>query len=239
MINGDEMNYKIAVCDDRQEDIDYISKLVKGWAAQTGHMIKLNTFMSAEAFLFHYDEEHDYDMLLLDIEMGQMNGVELAKKVRKGNREVQIIFITGYNDYIADGYDVEALHYILKPVHADKLNAVLDRACEKLKKNEAALIFDLVDGMVRIPLYEIKYIEVRANYVTIHATEEVSVKTTLSSVAEKLDDGFFKIGRSYIVNMKCIRKITKTEVFLEGVDMTLPISRGLYEPLNRAFIRYF
>ncbi len=233
------MNYKIAICDDRREDIDYISKIVKSWARQAGHMINLKTFQSAESFLFDYDEENDYDMLLLDIEMGQMNGVDLAKKVRKSNREVQIIFITGYNDYIADGYDVEALHYILKPVHADKLNAVLDRACEKLKKNEAALILDLPDGMVRIPLYEIRYIEVRANYVTIHAVKEISVKTTLSSIAERLDEGFFKIGRSYIVNMKFIRKVTKTEVFLESVDVPLPLSRGLYEPLNRAFIEHF
>ncbi len=232
------MNYKIAICDDRQEDIDYISKVVKGWAATSGYMINIKTFLSAEAFLFHYDDESDYDILLLDIEMGQMNGVELAKKVRAGNREVQIVFISGYNDYIADGYDVEALHYILKPVHADKLKAVLDRACEKLKKNEAALIFDLPDGMVRIPLYEIRYIEVRANYVTIHADKEVSVKTTLSSIGEKLDEAFFKVGRSYIVNMRYIRKVTKTEVILEG-EISVPLSRGLYEPLNRAFIEYF
>lgn len=233
------MNYKVAICDDRQEDIDYVSKVVKSWAATSGYMITVNTFRSAEAFLFHYDVENNYDILLLDIEMGRMNGVELAKKVRRGNREIQIVFISGYNDYIADGYDVEALHYILKPVNADKLNKVLDRACERLKKNEAALIFDLPDGMVRILFYEIRYIEVRANYVTIHAKEEISVKTTLSSIAGKLDDGFFKISRSYIVNMRFIRKITKTEVFLEGVDITLPLSRGLYEPLNRAFIKYF
>ena len=232
------MNYKIAICDDRTEDIEYISSIVKDWASSKGHVVAIRDFRSAESFLFHYDDESDYDILLLDIEMGQMNGVELAKRVRRQNREVQIIFITGYNDYIADGYDVEALNYILKLVHSDKLNAVLDRACEKLKKNEAALVFELTGGMVKVPLYEIRYIEVRANYVTIHATEDISVKATLSSIEQKLDESFFKAGRSYIVNMHYIRKVTKTEVFLDG-EILIPLSRGLYEPLNRAFINFF
>jgi len=232
------MNYKIAICDDRKEDIEYISSIVKDWASDKGHTVTIKDFQSAEEFLFHYDDESDYDILLLDIEMGQINGVELAKKVRRQNREVQIIFITGYNDYIADGYDVEALNYILKPVHSDKLKTVLDRACEKLKKNEAALVFELTGGIVKVPLYEIRYIEVRANYVTIHAAEDILVKTTLSSIDQKLDESFFKAGRSYIVNMHYIRKVTKTEVILEG-EISIPLSRGLYEPLNRAFINFF
>jgi len=232
------MSYKIAICDDNQADTDYLTTLVKDWAEVSMHMAVIETFASAEAFLYHYEENKDYDILLLDIEMGKMNGVELARKIRAGNREVQIIFITGYDDYIADGYDVEALHYILKPVHAEKLSKVLDRACEKLKKNEEVLLLDLPDGMVRIPLYEIRYIEVRSNYVTIHGAEEISVKATLSSMEQKLNDSFFRVGRSFIVNMHYIRKITKKEVILEG-GISVPISRGFYEPLNRAFINHF
>lgn len=235
---GRAMDFKIVICDDRQEDIDYIHSLVRRWTAVSGYMASVETFLSAEAFLFHYENDKNYDILLLDIEMGQMNGVELAKKIRAGNKEIQIIFITGYNDYIADGYEVEALHYILKPVCSDKLYSVLDRACEKLKKNEAALLLDLPDGMVRVPLYEIRYIDVRSNYVTIHAEQEISMKTTLSNMEQKLDDGFFRVGRSFIVNLRYIRRITKTEVILEG-GITVPLSRGFYEPLNRAFISYF
>lgn len=232
------MNYKIAVCDDNPTDINYIASLVKDWAAAGGSMVTTDTFTSAEAFSFHYEDHKDYDILLLDIEMAQMNGVELAKMIRKSNREVQIIFITGYSDYIADGYDVEALNYLLKPVNPEKLLAVLDRACEKLQKNRASLLLELSDSMVRIPLYEIRYIEVRSNYVTIHASREVTVKTTLSAVEQELDDSFFRTGRSFLVNMQYIRKITKTDVILEG-DIRVPLSRGFYEPLNRAFIRYF
>ena len=146
------MEYRIAICDDSQADADYIAVLVKAWAQTQGIKILLESFSCAESFLFCYEDDKNFDILLLDIEMKQMNGVELAKKIRLANREIQIIFITGYNDYIADGYDVEALHYILKPVHREKLEAVLFRAREKLKKNAAALLFSLPDGTVRIPL---------------------------------------------------------------------------------------
>ncbi len=232
------MEYRIAICDDSRTDADYVAALVKAWALAQGVGIILESFSSAESFLFCYEDNMNFDILLLDIEMGRMNGVELAKKIRSFNREIQIIFITGYNDYIADGYDVEALHYILKPVKKDKLESVLFRAREKLKKNEAALLFQLPDGAVRVPLYEIRFIEVRSNYVTLHAAQEVTLKMTLSALEKELDDSFFRVGRSYIVNMRYIRKITKTEAFLEGGE-TVPLSRGYYEPLNRAFIQYF
>ncbi len=232
------MEYRIAICDDNRADMDYVASLVKEWAAAEGIGVFVESFPSAESFLFCYEDDKNFDILLLDVEMGRMNGVELAKKIRQTNREMQIVFITGYNDYIADGYDVEALHYILKPVQKQKLETVLVRAGEKLKKNEAALLFSLPDGMVRIPLCEIRFIEVRSNYVTIHAAQEVTVKMTLSALEKKLDEGFFRVGRSYIVNMKYIRKIMKSEVVLEG-GVSVPLARGYYEPLNRAFIRYF
>lgn len=232
------MIYKIAICDDEKIDTEYLCSFVEKWAADFKYTVQIKRFVSAEEFLFHYEEDKTWHILLLDIEMGRMNGVELAKKIRAKNKEVQIIFITGYNDYISDGYDVEALHYILKPVDERKLYEVLCRACERLKKEEAALLLHLSDGMIRVPFYEIRYIEVRANYVTIYGEEKVTLKTTLSALERELDDRFFRVGRSYIVNMKYIRKITKSDVILED-ETAVPISRGYYEALNRAFIHYF
>ncbi len=101
-----------------------------------------------------------------------------------------------------------------------------------------ALLFQLPDGAVRIPLYEIRFIEVRSNYVMIHAKQEVTVKMTLSALEKRLDDSFFRVGRSYIVNMQYIRKINKTEVLLED-GVSVPLSRGYYEALNQAFIQAF
>lgn len=229
------MTYKIAICDDNDTDSGYISSLVSLWAEQRNVQMKADTFSSAEAFLFHYAEQKDYDILLLDIEMGQMDGVTMAKTVRRENETVQIIFISGYSEYISEGYEVSALHYLMKPVHQEKLFEVLDRATEKLQKNERILYLEISGEMVRIPFYEIRYLEVCQNYVTIHGRQDYTVKKTLSEFENELDERFFRAGRSYLINLSYIQKVTKKEVHL--IDSTvIPLSRGLYEPLNRAII---
>ncbi len=104
------MAYRVAVCDDSSEDARYVAGMVQAWASSRDAALQVERFPSAEAFLFRYAEDQGYDMLLLDIEMGGMNGVELARRIRRENEIIQIIFITGYSDYIAEGYDVAALH---------------------------------------------------------------------------------------------------------------------------------
>ncbi len=231
------MIYHIAVCDDSEADTICISTLVKKWADENHVAVKVERFFSAEAFLFQYVEDKTFDILLLDVEMGQMNGVELAKKIREKNSTVQIIFVTGYNDYIADGYDVSALHYLVKPVKEEKLFSVLCRAKDKLIWQERKLLFSVAGEIVRIPLYEIRYIKVSGNYVTIYAKEEYTLKSTLAAIEKQLDNSFFHAGRSYSVNLGYIRKVCRTQVELSGGEM-IPLSRGMYESLNRAIINY-
>ena len=229
------MTYNFAVCDDEPAQRDNLSRLVQNWAEARRHTARLTPFPSAEAFLFAYAEEKNYDILLLDIEMGGMSGVELARAVRAGNREVQIIFITGYTDYIADGYDVEALHYLVKPVTEEKFYAVLDRAVLKLQRNERALILDLGDEKARVPLYEIRYLEVRGKLVTVYADGEYTVRSTLQELEKELGEDFFRTGRSYIVNLKRIRRVTRTDIVLAD-GSAVPLPRGMYDAVNRAMI---
>lgn len=229
------MNYKIAVCDDSAADKQYIIDQVNQWASASQHKVTLYPFLSAEDFLFHYTEQNDFDILLLDIEMGNMDGVTLAKKLRQENETMQIVFITGYSDYISEGYEVAALHYLMKPINVEKLFSVLDRAVEKLHKNEKILHFEFAGEMVLIPLYQIRYIDVQLNYATIHAKEDVTLKKSLSDLATLLDDRFYRVGRSAIVNLTCISRVTKTDIHLND-DTTIPLPRGAYEGVNRAII---
>lgn len=229
------MKYKIAICDDSDADRRYVLNMVDHWAEAAGHVVHTDMFASAENFLFHYAEECDYDILLLDIEMGAMDGVTLAKQLRRNNDTVQIVFITGYSDYILEGYEVAALHYLMKPVKEEKLCSVLDRAAEKLSKNEKVLNFEIGGEMVRVPIYQIRYAEVSGNYVTIHAQSEVTVKMTLGELEKQLDDRFYRAGRSAIVNLTQIARVTKKEIKLgDGTLVALP--RGAYDGINRAII---
>lgn len=231
------MNYHIAICDDSTTDLDYISVLVTDWAKVSGNTVNIKAFPSAEAFLFTYQDDKNFDILLLDIEMGGMDGVQLAKEVRRDNETIQIVFITGYSDYVTEGYEVSALHYLMKPVQKEKLFEVLERAVQKIKKNERVLRLELSGEMICIPFYEIRYLEVLQNYVTIHAKQDYTVKRTLGEFEVEFDDRFYRAGRSFIVNLTYIQRVTKTEIYLfDGSEIPLP--RGQYEPLNRAIISH-
>ena len=215
------MDYRIAICDDRQEDREYVRQLTARWAQQRGNQVEMTEFCSAEQFLFSCPQP-DFDLLLLDIEMGEMDGVSLAKQVRRTNELMQIVFITGYSDYITEGYEVAALHYLMKPVKEEKLFAVLDRAVERLHKNTKVLTLETAEEMVRVPLYQVSALEVQRNYVTVHARQDYTVKKSLSELMEQLDERFFRVGRSAVVNLNDGRSI--------------PLPRGAYDKLNRAII---
>jgi DNA-binding LytR/AlgR family response regulator len=229
------MKYKIAICDDSDADRQYVLHMVNRWAAGAGHVVHTDTFPSAESFLFHYAEDSDYDILLLDIEMGVMDGVTMAKQLRQNNDTVQIVFITGYSDYISEGYEVAALHYLMKPVKEEKLCEVLDRAAEKISKNEKVLTLATGGEMVRVPIYQIHYADVSGNYVTVHALYNITVKMTLGELEKQLDERFYRVGRSTIINLTQVSRVTKTEIRL--ADQTaIPLPRGAYDGINRAII---
>ncbi len=229
------MNYQIAVCDDNSADIEYVSDFVKQWARNNDIMVHIDTFLSAEAFLFQYEETPIYDILLLDIEMGALDGVSLAKRLRADNEALQIIFITGYSDYISEGYEVAALHYLIKPVKQEKLFEVLHRAVQKVMRNEKILTFEISKEIVRIPIFEIRYVDVHSNYITIHAKTDVTLKMTLNHLMTMLDNRFYRVGRSSIVNLSKIRRITKSDIHLQDGAL-IPLPRGAYEGINRAII---
>lgn len=229
------MNLHISICDDCAADVDYLEKLVAEWGRDVWHFVVTRTYTSAENFLFYYAEDKSCDILLLDIEMESMDGVSLAKEIRRDNEGMQIVFITGYSDYIADGYEVAALHYLMKPVAKEKLFTVLNRAAERVKKNEPVLLLSVSGEMVRLPQYEVRYVEVNHNYVTVYAKREYSVKMTLGEIEKGLDERFFRLGRSYIVNLSQVSKVTKTDVYLTD-GARIPLPGGWYEKLNRAII---
>lgn len=231
------MAYRVAIVDDSETDAQFVRDLLIDWSENRQLGIHAQIFSSAESFLFRYAEDKDWDILLLDIEMGAMDGVTMAKRVRRDNEAVQIVFITGYSNYIAEGYEVAALHYLIKPVNREKLLSVLDRAMEKRRQQERCMILESAGELVRIPFYEIRYLDVRQNYVTVHAKDDHTVKRTLGDFEKDLDNRFCRVGRSMIINLRFIQRVTKTEVRLsDGTVLSLP--RGAYEPLNRAIIAH-
>ena len=230
---------RIAVIDDQPADRDYIAALVSRWAKDRDTAVTAVPFPSAEAFLFDYSEDKNFDILLLDIEMGAINGVELAKTVRAENDAVQMVFITGFPDFIAEGYEVSALHYLMKPVDRDKLFSVLDRAAANLEKAERRLRVTFERRTDYVPFSKILYLEAQKQYVRIVTErEEYRMKASLAETAAQLDEYFFPCQRSFIVNLRHVARILTDRVVLKN-GAEVPISRGMAEKIGREIIRLF
>ena len=208
------MSLRFAVCDDDQDYARYIESLAAHWARAAGTALAVERFPSAQAFLFRYEER---------------------RAVRRDNDDIQIVFVTGYADYIAQGYEVSALHYLTKPVDPDKLSQVLTRAVGRLRRNAPALTLELPGETVRLPLSAIRYLDVSHNYVTVHAGRDYSVKRPLAELEKGLDSRFFRVGRSFILNLAFVRRASRTEAELTTGER-IPLPRGQYEKLNRAII---
>ena len=226
-----------ALVDDETRDAEYLASLIREWAGKRGEELSIRIYPSAEAFLFAYEEDQRLSLLFLDIEMPGLNGVELAKRVRRENREVKIVFVTGYSDYILEGYDVAALHYLMKPLDRQKLFTVLDRARREIESDGKVLLLRDREGIARIPLREIVWAEVFHNTVTIHAGKTYEKRMTLGELERELPpgEGFYRIGRSYLVNLACVARTARDSVTMTDGAL-LPLPRGQYDALNRAVI---
>ena len=230
--------FQIAICDDEEKQRKYVLELLGAWAKLGRHLLEIKEFPNAESFLFQYETEKDFDILLLDVEMEKLSGIDLAKEVRKENKAVQIVFITGYYEYFSDGFDVSALHYLIKPVDERKLYPVLDRAVSNLSSRERSVLLSTADADIGVPLADILYVESENVYVVVHTVSETyRSRMPLSKFMQQLDDTFYQVHRSFVVGLRYVKKVSRSEVTMQNGD-AVPIRRGSYDEVHAALIRH-
>nr|WP_300833601.1 LytTR family DNA-binding domain-containing protein [uncultured Acetatifactor sp.] len=242
----------LAICDDDKRFLDYLSGEIESWAVQGGHSgadgetCSVERYPCADAFLFAWEERKDTDILLLDIEMPGTDGMALARKLRQMGDYVSIIFVTGNPDFALEGYDLEAVSYIVKPVKRQRLWAALDRARERIA-HRAAIIVALFGGEVeKVYLSDICCLEGDGHDCILWKRdgEKLICRSGILQMEQKLmedmslRDSFFKPHRSYCVNLEHVERIGKKEIRMDN-RMTIPIARGKWEELNRVYMAYF
>ena len=229
----------IAIIDDEQRIRQLYQNYVEKWAKQNQVSVRIHLFASAEEFLFEYEENKDFQVILLDIEMKAISGVELAKRIRQRDDKVQIIFISGYSEYIGEGYEVEALHFLVKPIAEEKLFAVLDKAVSKGETTERFVLMKEGDEQHKVYLGSIYYIVADKNYLLISGQDFCyRIRMTLNEIGQILDQRFFRLSRSEIVNIEKVESFSKSEMEMtDGKRFVIP--RGKFNELSQTMISYF
>ena len=226
---------RIAVCDDEELfRIEFKSVLDK---LLINSDYDIDTFSDGEN-LFKAFLECSYDLVFLDIEMPGIDGLSLAKRLRECSENIIIVFLTAHIEYALEGYEVNALRYLTKPVDVAKLREVL-RYIED-RKNTSKQIMIKEDGEeIMIDIKDILYMEAMDKNVRIVTSgKEHFTRYNIGDFEEQLkSSGFFRIHRGYLISLSKVRKVVKNTVVLDG-DTTLPVSRGSLKPLKDALYAY-
>ena len=228
---------KIAIIDDQKEDRDFLSDSLARFFHEIGRSYELSAFESAEAFFNSY--QHDFRFAIFDIDMPGMNGIEAARKLRAYDEDIVLMFITNMPQYALDGYRVDAIDYILKPVNYPDFRLKMQKALRFIERNQDPQIgINTIDGYLCLPVSSIYYIESQLHYVQYHTKNGVfKTRDTLNHAENKLSQyHFVRSSTSYLVNLRHLQSMHGSEIQV-GPD-TLQISRGKKTSFLSEFTKY-
>ena len=224
----------IAIVEDDKKERLRIKECLDYITAQEDVQLNISEFSNGLEFLGNY--KPIYDIVLMDIEMPGMNGMEAAHALRKIDKTVILIFVTNLAQYAVQGYEVEAMDFILKPINKYSFAMKLDRAISRTTKRLDESIQIRTEGETfSVQIASVKYVEVAAHYVVYHTTDgDYTEYNTLKEVEKKINKSFFvRCNRCYLVNLRYITSVKRDSVFV-GKD-ELVISR----PQQKTFLAAF
>ncbi|WP_373750108.1 LytR/AlgR family response regulator transcription factor [Jeotgalibaca porci] len=231
--------YRVAICENELVQAQFLQKILEEYAQKQEIRFKSEVFESAEVFLFQYAEEKAVDLILLDIQMAEMDGLTMAEKLRAVQDQVKIIFITGLTEHIGDGYRVAASDYLIKPIKKEQLFNVLDRVLKTLPDAIPTIILPTADEQVKITIDSIICAEIVDRELTITTTSGTyKTRLTMKQLNKELNDPAFIVpDRSWLIHCGHIERVRKTAVIMDN-GMSIPVSRRNQKTVMQAFIDF-
>jgi len=229
---------KIVICEDEYKYTDQLIEYIKEWSEIKNIPVEIFTHIAAEKFLYNWEGNEDYDLLFLDIKMGSMTGMELARIIRRTNKDIPIVFTTNMKEYAIQGYSVDAMQYLLKPVRKVDCFACLNRVYQSYRIKKYFLFNDL-EKTFRIPHEDIIYIEkFRHNADMITAKDKYTFRKTMAQLLEELnDDLFIQCHKSYILNIIHMESLSNNFAVMSN-DSEVPISKNILKEVHERFYKY-
>lgn len=232
---------QIAVCDDEKEIRNMFAEKIRKWYPKADLLL----YQSGEELLL---SDRQPDILLLDISMPEKNGMEVAKELRKNNKETLLIFVTALEDFVFQAFDVGAFHYLVKPFDDGRFKEVLQNAIrqfEDKKKQEIAKIKKEVPNLmitakgqhITVNLEDIVYAEVFNRKVIIHTMDsDIEYYGKMKELEKQAGDEFYRPHRAYLVNFNFITKYDATTIYLKKGQALM--AKQNYKEFVKSYLRY-
>lgn len=236
----------LVLCDDEKLFLDSLYQKITSWAKVNGHTdgIMLRSFTSSEDMLEAWRHGMSVDALFMDIQIpGEMNGLAVAKEIHSLDENVPIIFVTSYGEYAEDGYEVNALRYIRKPISEHIIFNCMDVLWHRWSlRHTKCVVIELPTQILRLPVDYILYVEVTGHYCLHYTTgncKKYRIQYSLDALRKKLPSNLFiQCHRSYIVNLIYIRNISKGCITMAN-GQTIQIGRNYQTQLIHMFRQYY
>lgn len=229
---------RIAICEDEKETQLLIEDQLDNILKNINIEYEIKKYSSGEELLD--SNLKDIDILLLDIQMGQINGMDTARKIRQLGNKMEIIFITSLIDYVQEGYEVRAYRYILKPIESKELKQHVITCIKEIETNKNKyIVIKNRSNTYKIYSNEIKYIEVQKKEMSIHTiNKSFDVRYSLGKIEKDLNlDNFVRCHKSFLVNLSYVENIKLNIAILESGE-EIPISRYRYKDVKEKFLKF-
>lgn len=232
------MMLRVAICDDSKADLQILQNYLTELSATL--TLEVTTFNNGIDLVRDYKLKSQYDLVILDMMMQPVNGMEAAWKIREIDEEVNLVIVTATIEYAIEGYKVNASRYIVKPIDKKEFfNTIKNIAAHMEKKKEAAFSFPSKNGLTKLLLEDIYYFESDIRTIRVVCKTETYLFTgKISTIEEQISSkGFMRIHKSFIANLKHIQNIFKDSVTLDNQDV-IPLSKHRHKQVQQRLLDY-
>lgn len=235
-------DFNVAICDDEKYYIDEFRKYIYAYESESEVKLHIIEYASGIELVEALSQnKYEYDMIFLDVEMPNINGIETAQRIREINDNVIICFITSYEDFALDAYKVDSIGYIIKPVEYSEVKKILNKAIIQINyfvdKEEAEKKYIEINTNREkkiVDINKIVYIEKRRNQCVFHMYDgEFVCYETLNDIFQKLDSSKFMYShQGYIINFLRIKEVRQNQICF-GDNVEVPVSRKYYKKIQQ------
>ncbi len=235
---------KIAVCDDSIADLTNLVSMINDYRdmQRDNKTIEATAFNCAMDLVAAMESGQRYDLVILDILMPFMTGMEAANEIRLFNKDIKIIFLTSSPEFAVESYSVGAYYYALKPIWKEKLTILLDKVFGEMEtEEETSFLIKSKSGLTRVYINRIEFAEVIGRTIHFHITDGTVIETVgaMTKLEKELlsKPCFIKPHRSYIINMAHIDTLGQREIKMQSRAL-VPIAKANFGAVKSAYISF-